>query len=166
MGWIWKRSENSVPGQYQLTQSRPRELSCLILFVCLLCSLFCQCLLVFVLCQQCWVSDMLCDVKYLCCHRGYHPPMRDKGKNEAIGKRNCRQNICGGVGWQRAMQCENLTEKWPTKCWAGDSECTGKTLRLSLCACDANRGSPTEGEAWDVGKIARTDRAGWWAHLS
>ncbi len=42
------------------------------------------------------------------------------------------------------------------KCW--DFFC--------MCVWDANRSLPTEGEAWDVGKMALTDRTGWWAHLS
>ncbi len=166
-GWICNSSENSVPRLYQLTESR------LLDFVC--CVLFGSCLLVFLSCQLLWVSDRLCDVKYLCGHRGRHPPMWHKGKNEAIGKRYCRQT------WERERERERLWRGRMTESAAvweshGDFSQSAEQERvrllgkcwdfLCMCVWDANRSLPTEGEAWDVGKIALTDRTGWWAHLS
>lgn len=82
----WELHPGTVPIHTIETES-----AVLLDFVCLLCSFWPMSSRFFFLCQLCWVSDGLCDVKYLCSHRGHNLPMWHKGNNEATGKRYCRQ---------------------------------------------------------------------------
>lgn len=170
-GWIWNSSENSVPPGAVPINTVETESAVLLDFVCLLCSFwpmssrfFSSCIsyvefrMGFVMWSICVITgDTICQ----CGTRGRIKPLG----SDTVGKRKReRESVCGGVGWQSAAVWESHREL-SQSAEQERASVLGKRWD-SFCVCDANRSSHTEGEEWDVGKIALTDRTGWWAHLS